>query len=285
MTALFESVPAPTAPGPPGPDVPHVATGEIINSEWGSGVSDDLAELHGRVEDIEQTVDDIPGLLVGPTAPADTDWLWADTTTPGFGGTGPPGPEGPIGPQGPAGPAGPAGPQGPAGADGAVSDPELLAIAALTSAADRLPYFTGSGTAALNVFNAVSRMIVASTTVTAWQANLGLLLGSDVAPARRNLTTITATAFQPTQSEENRMVTLSNAAAITVTLPANSVAPIPIGAEIDFLWLGAGQPTFAAGAGATVNGTPGLKLRAQYSAATAKKIATDAWVVIGDLAA
>jgi len=28
-----------------------------------------------------------------------------------------------------------------------------------------------------------------------------------------------------------------------------------------------------------------LKLRAQYSAATAKKIATNAWVIIGDLSA
>ena len=61
------------------------------------------------------------------------------------------------------------------------------------------------------------------------------------------------------------MVTLSNAPAITVSLPQNSAAAFPVGAEVDFLWLGAGQPTFAAGTGATVNGTPGLKLRAQYS--------------------
>jgi hypothetical protein len=40
---------------------------------------------------------------------------------------------------------------------------------------------------------------------------------------------------------------------------------------------------FAPGGGAIVNGTPGLRLRAQYSAATAKKIAANTWVVIGDL--
>jgi len=70
-----------------------------------------------------------------------------------------------------------------------------------------------------------------------------------------------------------------------VTLPQNSAVAFPIGAEIDFLWLGVGQPTFAAGSGASVGATPGLKMRAQYSAATAKKISTNGWVVIGDLAA
>jgi hypothetical protein len=104
------------------------------------------------------------------------------------------------------------------------------------------------------------------------------------APIRRTLNAQTGTTYTPVVADENLMVTLSNAAAITVTLPQNSAQAFPIGAEVDFLWLGAGQPTFAAGTGATVGSTPGLKLRAQYSAATAKKISTNGWVVIGDLA-
>src|SRR5262245_38297452 len=39
-------------------------------------------------------------------------------------------------------------------------DPELAAIAALTSAVDTLPYFTGSGTAALAAFTAAGRALV-----------------------------------------------------------------------------------------------------------------------------
>ena len=103
---------------------------------------------------------------------------------------------------------------------------------------------------------------------------------------RRPVIADTTTAFAPVvATHENTFVTLSNAGAITVTMPSNTTSAFAIGAEVDFLWFGVGQPTFAAGGGATVNGTPGLKLRARYSAATAKKVATNDWIIIGDLSA
>ena len=55
-----------------------------------------------------------------------------------------------------------------------VGDAELNAIAGLTSSADRVPYFTGTGTAALAVFTSTGRSIVAASTISAARTVLDL---------------------------------------------------------------------------------------------------------------
>jgi hypothetical protein len=77
----------------------------------------------------------------------------------------------------------------------------------------------------------------------------------------------------------------TSASATTVTIPPNSSVAFPIGAEIIVFQAGAGTVTFAAGSGVTINSKDGaLSLSAQYAAATCKKVATDTWDLIGDLA-
>ena len=83
----------------------------------------------------------------------------------------------------------------------------------------------------------------------------------------------------------NRIVELSNTAAITVTVPLNSSVAYPVGSQIMLLQTNIGQVTVAGAGGVTVNSNPGLKLRAQWSSATLIKRATDTWVLVGDTTA
>lgn len=94
----------------------------------------------------------------------------------------------------------------------------------------------------------------------------------------------TGTTYAPVLTDQGALVTLSNASPITVTMPQNSTTAFPVGTQIDFVGIGAGLVTFAAGSGATLNGTPSLVTRAQYSAVTLIKVSTNGWIAVGDLA-
>lgn len=112
-------------------------------------------------------------------------------------------------------------------------------------------------------------------------------LGADMKAALRgrytSVTTVTAATYTPTLADEGRLILLDRASAITVTLPSDAALAMPVGATIDFLVINTGLATFAPGAGATVDGTPSLTTRAQWSAVTAIKRAASSWVVVGDL--
>ena len=94
----------------------------------------------------------------------------------------------------------------------------------------------------------------------------------------------TGTTYTTVLADGGKLVTLSNASAITLTIPPNSSVAYPVGTKLDFIQIGAGQVTVAGGTGVTVNSTPTLKFRAQHSGASCVKIATDTWQLVGDLA-
>ena len=117
-------------------------------------------------------------------------------------------------------------------------------------------------------------------------AETAAIVGTSVYGQPQTVNPQTGTTYTPVAGDAGKMITLSNAAAITVSLPQDSAATIAIGTYLDFLQLGAGQVTLQAGSGATVrlSGLTG-KIRAQYARAGAQKIAANTWSVFGDLAA
>jgi hypothetical protein len=98
--------------------------------------------------------------------------------------------------------------------------------------------------------------------------------------------TFSSNSYTAVLTDKDKWLELSNGAtAGTFQIPANSTTAFPVGTQLNILQTGSGQITVAGAGGVTVNGTPGLKLRAQWSAATIIKRATDTWVAVGDLSA
>ena len=97
----------------------------------------------------------------------------------------------------------------------------------------------------------------------------------------------TGTAYTLVIGDSFRPVTLTNAAAITLTVPTNASVAYKIGTQIPIVQMGAGQVTVAGDSGVTVNvnSAQTLKLTGQYAGATLIKLATDEWVVIGNMEA
>jgi hypothetical protein len=89
---------------------------------------------------------------------------------------------------------------------------------------------------------------------------------------------------------DNKLVTASNAAGQTYSIPTNATTAFPVGTQINLIQIGAGQVTVqAATSGTTTVVSTGAtaaspKCRAQYSALTLVKRDTDSWYVIGDIA-
>ena len=163
-----------------------------------------------------------------------------------------------------------------------------LGFAGSTSGSTTVQATAVAGTTTLTLPAATDTLVGKATTDTLTNKTLTspTLNTPTINDARQNLTlnAQTGTTYTLVLTDNGRLVTLSNAAAITLTVPTNASVAFATGTVINIQQIGAGQVTVAGAAGVTVTGT-GTKLRTQYSAAALVKTGTDSWTLIGDLSA
>jgi len=104
-------------------------------------------------------------------------------------------------------------------------------------------------------------------------------------PSLTGFTQKTANYQLDTLDHKDNVVEMNMSTAGTFTVPLGSTLAWPVGASMDIFATGTGEITIAGEAGVTLNATPGLKLRTQWSSATIMKRGENSWVVYGDLKA
>lgn len=135
----------------------------------------------------------------------------------------------------------------------------------------------GGGSAASTTFTPAGNL--AATDVQAALVELDGDLSKVVANAQ-------AGAYTLVLADAGKAVDVTSASAVAVTVPPNSSVAFALGTVVEIAQLGAGQLTITAGAGVTLRSSGAkLKTTGQYSAASIRKIATNEWLVTGDLVA
>jgi hypothetical protein len=113
--------------------------------------------------------------------------------------------------------------------------------------------------------------------------------GSTGAAGADGQTTVTANAqtsnYTLVLGDAGKSIDVTNASARTVTVPLNASVAFPVGTVVEVARLGAGSVTIVATGGVTIDSRGSLlAVGNQYGAASLRKLATDTWLLVGDLA-
>ena len=122
---------------------------------------------------------------------------------------------------------------------------------------------------------------VSSDLVSAWPAKsleVAQYIDEEVPLLAMTQNAQTGTTYSFVAADFTKLVTLSNASPVAVTLPLESSVPWPAGTQLRLLNQGAGTVTVAGASGVTINGTP-LTL-GQYKGANLIKTGTNTWTFV-----
>lgn len=190
---------------------------------------------------------------------------------------------------------------GNAGSASTLTGPQAAAIVANTAKVGITPAQAAdiaTNTAKVGITTAQVAAIVANTAKVSYTPATPTEIGATT-PAAATFTSVkvngaatadvlantqTGVAYTLALSDAGKLITLSNAAAITLTIPSNVSTAFRIGTVINLLSLGAGLVTVVIAADSLVSKGGLVKLTAQYSAASLVKTAATTWVLFGDLA-
>jgi hypothetical protein len=270
---------APTGPtGPQGVTGPSGPTGPT--GAEGSGIS--ILGSYATIELLEaDNATGNPGdaYIVSPNI-----YIWDDqngawvNSGPFVGPTGPLGPTGATGAAstvtGPTGPTGPeGGPTGPTGATGVKGDTGDTGPTGATGS-------TGPTGAASTVTGPTGPSVTGPTGPTGATGATGPQGLWDTAQTIE----VKSDTYTLVLADAGKLIRCTKGTAMSIIIPTNAAEAYSIGQRVDIMQYGAGQVTVSGDTGVTLRSTPTNKLRATYSTASIIKIATDEWVLAGDVA-
>jgi len=119
-------------------------------------------------------------------------------------------------------------------------------------------------------------------------SNVNQIAGGVNDIAALQLNAQTGTSYTLVIGDVAKMVTLTNASAVTLNIPTNATAAFAVGTQILLYQGGAGQVSVVASTpGTTTVRAQGskTKITGQYGVACVMKLATDEWVVFGNTSA
>ena len=147
-----------------------------------------------------------------------------------------------------------------------------------------------SGGNGITATGSTSVSVAIDTTITADLTSTQALTNKTLTSAKINLgiNAQTGTTYTAVLADNGKLVTQSNAAAIATTIPLNASVAYPVGTQLTFSQIGAGQVTVSGSAGVTIVSTGATaatpKTRVQYSTMTLIQTSADNWLAVGDIA-